>query len=207
MNPSPSPQGIIHNALNQNISILSEKDSAELLNFFDIPVVSNKLVKSAREAVDCANTMGLPVVIKGCGSGIAHKSELGLVKPGLQSPNAVQAAAEDLLKKAPENMDGLLVQPMVRGKREFVAGMFRDPLFGAVIVFGLGGIFTEALHDVAFRLAPLCDKDIMSMLSEFKGKALLGAFRGEAPVDMALLKRTLKGLSGLAIQYPGNTRD
>ena len=199
---NPSPDDIIQQALNRNISILSEKDSARLLHSFDIPMVSHKLVHTPREALDCAASLGLPVVIKGCGSGIAHKSELGLVKADLQSPGAVEAAAEDLLEIAPENMEGLLVQPMVQGKREFVAGMFRDPLFGAVIVFGLGGIFTEALHDVVFRLAPLSDKDIMNMLSEFKGKALLGAFRGEAPVNMGLLKRTLKGLSDLAIQCP-----
>ncbi len=199
---NPSPDDIIQQALNRNISILSEKDSARLLHSFDIPMVSHKLVHTPQEALDCAATLGLPVVIKGCGSGIAHKSELGLVKADLQSPGTVEAAAKDLLEIAPENMEGLLVQPMVQGKREFVAGMFRDPLFGAIIVFGLGGIFTEALHDVVFRLAPLSDKDIMNMLSEFKGKALLGAFRGEAPVDMGLLKRTLKGLSDLAMQYP-----
>ncbi len=202
MNPSPSPEGIIQKALNQNISILSEKDSALILHSFGIPMVSHKLVYTPREALDSAISMGLPVVIKGCGSGIAHKSELGLVKTGLQSPSAVEAAAEDLLEKAPENMEGLLVQPMVQGKREFVAGMFRDPLFGAVIVFGLGGILTEALHDVVFRLAPLSDKDIMDMVSEFKGKLLLGTFRGEASVDLELLKQTLKGLSDLAIQWP-----
>ena len=202
MSTSPSPKHIIQQALNRDISILSEKDSTDILIFFDIPVILNKIVHTAQEAVDCAVSMGFPVVLKGCGSGIAHKSELGLVKPGLQSSEAVHMAAEGLLKKGPETMEGLLVQPMVQGKREFVAGMFRDPLFGAVIVFGLGGIFTEALHDVVFRLAPLSDADIMSMLAEFRGKSMLEAFRGEAAVNIDLIKRTLKGLSQLAVKFP-----
>ncbi len=202
MNPSSSPDHTIKKALKQNISILSEKDSTDILNFFNIPVVSNQMVHTAQEAADCAKSMGFPVVLKGCGTGIAHKSELGLVKAGLNSSEAVEIAAEELLKNGPETIEGLLVQPMVQGKREFVAGMFRDPLFGAMIVFGLGGIFTEALHDVVFRLAPLSDNDIMTMLAEFKGKSLLGGFRGEAPVDVMQLNRTLKGLSNLAIQYP-----
>ena len=202
MNSSPSYHQTIQRALNQGISILSEKDSTELLNSAGIPVVTNNMAHNPQKAIEMAQTMGFPVVVKGCGSGIAHKSELGLVKPGLFSSDAVRTAAEEIFEKAPENLDGLLIQPMIQGKREFVAGMFRDPQFGAMIVFGLGGIFTEALHDVVFRLAPLSDADIKEMVDEFKGKTLLKAFRGESPVDIKQLKCTLKGLSDLAIQCP-----
>jgi acyl-CoA synthetase (NDP forming) len=202
MNQPDLVQQKITIAMEQGISILSEKDSNDILEAFDIPVVSNNMIHTAQEANDVAGTMGFPVVLKGCGSGIAHKSELGLVKPGLSSPEAVRHAATDILQNAPAELEGLLIQPMIQGKREFVAGMFRDPQFGAVIMFGLGGIFTEALHDVVFRLAPLSDTDIATMVSEISGKSLLGPFRGEAAVDVKKLKRTLRGLSELAIQCP-----
>ena len=202
MNPPDLIQKKITLAMAQGISILSEKDSNDILQAFDIPVVLNNVVHTAQEAQDVAQTIGFPVVLKGCGSGIAHKSELGLVKPGLFSSEAVRCAATDILENAPPELEGMLIQPMIQGKREFVAGMFRDPHFGAVIMFGLGGIYTEALHDVAFRLAPLSDKDIVSMVSEISGKSLLGAFRGEMPVDFEKLKSTLKGLSQLSIHCP-----
>ena len=202
MNPPEWIKQKISAAVDQGITIFSEKVSNDLLNAFDIPVVSNKMIHTAREAGETARTMEFPVVLKGCGSGIAHKSELALVKTGLSSPEAVYRAATAILENPSAELEGLLIQPMIQGNREFVAGMFRDPLFGAVIIFGLGGIFTEALHDVVFRLAPLSEKDITAMVSEISGKKLLGSFRGEAAVDFKKIKRTLLGLSQLAIQCP-----
>ena len=193
---------ILDQALKNKITVLSEKQAARILSEFDIPMVPNISATTPEDASRAARDLGFPVVVKGCGSNLAHKSELGLVKPGLATAAAVTAAAEALLENPPDGQEELLVQPMVPGKREFVAGMFRDTLFGAVVMFGLGGIFTEALHDVVFRLAPLCDDDIMEMVSEISSKALLDQFRGEAPVNRDQLYRTLKGISRLADTCP-----
>ncbi|SMC60119.1 Acyl-CoA synthetase (NDP forming) [Desulfocicer vacuolatum DSM 3385] len=192
----------INTAMAQKVTILSEKDAGDILNAYDIPMVSNNMAGNAQEAIAIAETMEFPLVLKGCGKEIAHKSELGLVKPGLFSSKAVQQAALDIFEKAPVQLEGVLIQPMIQGKREFVAGMFKDPHFGAVIVFGLGGIFTEALHDVVFRLAPLSHNDIITMVSEISGKKMLGPFRGEVAVDFKKIESTLMGLSRLATHCP-----
>ena len=115
---------------------------------------------------------------------------------------AVLGAAEAILGQSSSGVEGILVQPQLKGRRELVAGLFRDEQFGPVIMFGLGGIFTEALADMTLRLAPLGEEDAQAMLCEIRAQALLGAFRGEAPAERETLVRTLRALSRIATEHP-----
>jgi hypothetical protein len=136
------------------------------------------------------------------GSTLLHKTESRLVHLHLGDAEAVGHAAESISLQAGAALEGFLVQPMIAAKREFVAGMFRDPEYGPVIMFGLGGIFTEAFSDVVFRLAPLSPEDAGDMLDEIRSGALLDSFRGEAAADRAILVQTLTGISRAALENP-----
>ncbi|MBT4364515.1 MAG: acetate--CoA ligase family protein, partial [Desulfobacteraceae bacterium] len=157
---------------------LSESESKKVLAQYGVPVVSERIAENEETAVKAAEETGFPVVLKGLGSKILHKTERGLVHLNLTDTGMVRKAAASIIKEAGEELEGILVQPCLEGKREFVAGFFRDKLFGPVVMFGLGGVFTEALSDVSFRLAPLEKADAVEMLNEINSKALLGSFRG-----------------------------
>ena len=161
-------------------------------------------VRGVEEAVAAAKAIGHPVVVKLCGDTIAHKTERGLVRLRLADDAAVRTAAESLLAAATP-ADGevtLLVAPMVSGLREFIVGVVHDPQFGANVMLGVGGVLAEAIADVQFRPAPLSDADADDMIGSLRSAALLGAFRGEAPVDRAALKAVLLGLSAVAAARP-----
>ena len=183
---------------------LSEASSKQLLASYGVPVLEERIVHDADAAVAAATAIGLPVVVKLCGDGIAHKTERGLVRLGLRDAPAVREAAAELLAAArPE--DGaveLLVAPMVRGNRELIAGLTRDPQFGPCVMLGVGGVLAEALGDVAFRLVPLTDVDADELIADLRTQKLLGPFRGEPAVDRAALRTTLLGLSRLAEERP-----
>ena len=134
----------------------------------------------------------------GLGAQFAHKTELGLVHLNLRDEAGVRSAAAQLAG-AMKGDGEILVQQMVSGKREFLVGMSRDPQFGGTVTFGLGGIFAEALADVALRLAPVSRADALEMLTEIRATALLGPVRGMPAVDTEVLVRTITGLSRLAI--------
>jgi acetate---CoA ligase (ADP-forming) subunit beta len=189
---------------------LSEAESKALLARHGVPVPDEELVASPEEAAAAAGRIGYPVVVKLCGRAIAHKTERGLVKLNLRDADAVAAAATELLAAArPEDWGGspaspeadpgmgLLVGAMVSGARELIAGFVRDDEFGPCVMLGIGGIFAEALGDVAFRLAPLEPIDADDLIDDLSNQALLGAVRGEPPVDRAALARILLGLAEL----------
>jgi acetate---CoA ligase (ADP-forming) subunit beta len=182
---------------------LSEYDSKRLLASAGVPVLDERLVTSADDAVAAALELGAPdqpVVLKLCGEGVAHKTERGLVRLGLRSGDDVREAADALLVAArPDDGDvGVLVAPQARGSRELIAGVHRDPQFGPCVMVGLGGVLAEALGDVTFRLAPLQPVDAEEMLDDLSGQALLGSFRGEPPVDRVAVTEIVLGLSRLA---------
>jgi acetyl-CoA synthetase (ADP-forming) len=179
------------------VPTLSEAESKALLARHGVPVPGEALVSTPEEAAEAADQIGYPVVVKLCGAAIAHKTERGLVKLGLRDTAAVHAAAAELLAAArPEDGDvALLVAQMVSGARELIAGFVRDDEFGPCVMLGIGGIFTEALGDVAFRLAPLDAADAADLIDDLANQALLGAVRGEPPVDRAALARILLALA------------
>jgi acetyl-CoA synthetase (ADP-forming) len=183
---------------------LSEADSKRLLRTHGVPVVDDRLVTDADAAVAAAGELGGPVALKLCGDAIAHKTERGLVRLNLADPDAVRAAADELLAAAtPE--DGpveLLVAPMLRGSRELIAGIARDEQFGPTVLLGLGGVLAEAVADVVIRLVPLEPIDAQEMIEELRSQALLGPFRGEPAVDRTALAAVLLGLSAAAVAEP-----
>jgi succinyl-CoA synthetase beta subunit len=183
------------------VRALDEFEAKRLLAGYGVPVVREARVADAEAAIAAAGSIGYPVVLKGCGAAFAHKTERGLVALDLRDERALREAAARLQAAMPDPGD-LLVQRMVRGQREFLVGFYRDPVYGPVVSFGLGGIFAEALADVALRLAPLSADDAGAMLEEIRARALLGPLRGLPAVDAEALVRVLLGLSRLAQQRP-----
>jgi acetyl-CoA synthetase (ADP-forming) len=183
---------------------LSEEDSKALLAPFGVPFADERVVPGVGEAVDAADELGYPVVLKLSGEGIAHKTERGLVRLDLVDAAAVRAAASELLGAATE-ADGpvsLLVAPMLRGTRELIAGLATDPQFGATVVVGVGGVLAEAVADVALRLVPITEVDAHEMIGDLASQRLLGEFRGEPAVDRDALATVLVGLSTAAQAHP-----
>ncbi len=190
-----------------SIRTLSEHEAKLRLAAAGIPVAPERLCPDADRAVAAAEELGLPVAVKLCGAGLAHKTERGLVRLGLHDAAAVHRAASELLALArPEDRAGgeigLLVARMVEGKREVIAGCTTDPTFGRGVMLGIGGIFAEMLADVVFRLVPLERVDAEEMLDELEHRDWLGPFRGEPPVDREALIAVLLGLSRLAEDDP-----
>jgi acetyl-CoA synthetase (ADP-forming) len=178
---------------------LSEAESTALLASYGVPCVEERLVADAAAATAAAGELGLPVVAKLAGPAIAHKTERGLVRLDLRSPADVATAVDELLAAArPEDGDvQVLVAPMVRGSRELIAGAHRDPQFGPCVMVGLGGVLAEAIADVSVRLVPVTPIDAEEMLGELAGQALLGAVRGEAPVDRIAVAHVIDALARL----------
>ena len=195
-------QEIIHSLEPGESVSLDERKSKRLLQHYSIPVVSEAVVHSEAEAQTQAASLGFPVVAKGFGSRLSHKSELGLVKLDLRDAEAVRVAFAELLEIGGADLEGVLLQPQIPGRREFLAGMFRDPVFGPVIMFGLGGVFAEGLADIALGIAPLEDQEAGDMLDQIRSASLLGHFRGDAPVSRDRLVRILTALSRIALDYP-----
>ena len=193
---------IIEKAKSQKRTALTEAEAKEVLKKYGIPVVEEKAVKTSEETEIAAKEIGYPVVLKGLGSRLTHKTERGLVKLNLKNKEDVRSAALYIKEAAGSDLEGFLIQPMLEGKREFVAGLFHDEQFGATVMFGLGGIFTEAIGDVVFRLAPLDDHEARKMIDELHAQKLLGAFRGEKAADKEALIKTIVGLSKIGTEIP-----
>lgn len=197
-----NPSEIITKAIRENRTALTEAEAKVVLKHYRIPVVEEKIVNNINDLNVFAREMGYPVVLKGLGSRLTHKTERGLVKLNIKNPDDLQEAAVYIKDAAGDDLEGFLLQPMLEGKREFVAGLFFDEQFGPVIMFGLGGIFTEAIGDVVFRLAPLDEEEANRMISEMSAKKLLKDFRGEKAPDNDALVRVLIGLSEMAMNIP-----
>lgn len=183
---------------------LSESASKALLREYGVPMADEREVATAAEAAAAAAELGFPVVAKLCGDAIAHKTERGLVRLRLGDAASVEQAAADLLAAATPD-DGpvsVLVAPMVSGNRELIAGVVRDPQFGANVMLGVGGILAEAVADVVFRPVPLSEVDAAEMIDQLATQKLLGEFRGEAAVDRSRLRAVLLGLSKAAEARP-----
>ncbi|MBW2371242.1 MAG: acetate--CoA ligase family protein [Deltaproteobacteria bacterium] len=186
------------------MSTLSEHASKALLAEHGVPLAREADAPDPTGAVRAAESIGFPVAVKLSGDGIAHKTERGLVRLGLGDADAVRAAAGELLAEArPEDGDvRLLVAEMVGGARELIAGVARDPQFGACVLLGLGGILTEAVGDAVFAVAPISRVEALAMLDGLGAQRLLGAFRGEPAVDREAVADLLVSLGSLAAARP-----
>jgi succinyl-CoA synthetase beta subunit len=180
---------------------LDEFEAKRLLAGYGVPVVAEARAGDADAAAAAARAIGYPVVLKGCGAEHLHKTERGLVELDVPDETALRTAAGRLLA-AMQGRGDLLVQRRVQGRREFLAGFSRDPVYGPVVTFGLGGIHAEVLADVALRLAPIDADDARAMLGEIRAHALLGPVRGLPAVDAEALVGVLLALSRLAVERP-----
>jgi acetyl-CoA synthetase (ADP-forming) len=183
---------------------LSEHESKQLLADAGIPIPEQRLVSSADEAVSAAEELGYPVALKLCGRGIAHKTERNLVRLDVGSAEEVRDQAGQLLaERRPEDGDaGVLIQAMVSGRRELIAGLLRDPQFGPCVMFGLGGVFAELVKDVAFAVAPLEPHDAEDLIHALRHREILDAFRGEPEADIAKLAHILETLGRIGEARP-----
>jgi len=178
---------------------LSESRSRLLVSEAGIPVSNWETADSTQEAVSLARNLGFPVVVKLCGDEIAHKTERGLVRLNLNTEEAVQEAADELLSSVTAD-DGdvtLLVSEQIRGNRELIVGLVRDEQFGPCVMLGIGGILAEAVADVAFRLAPLSRSEASDLIDDLSMQSLLDSFRGEPAVDREALINVLCVLGDL----------
>ena len=166
------------------------------------PLLRKSSCSTEDDAVLQSKTIGFPVVLKGLGARLTHKTERGLVKVNLKSEEEVRQAYRAIRDSAGDDWEACLIQPLIEGKREFVAGLFRDAQFGPTVMFGLGGIFTEALNDVTFRIAPLTEAQGLTMMNEITSSKLMDPFRGEAPADRNKILQVLLGLSRLGLEHP-----
>jgi len=184
------------------MSTLSEFASKEILARHGLPILQERVVTSSSEVNGVLAQMSLPVVAKLCGPSIAHKTERGLVKLNLQTNDDVRKAVDDLLGAALP-ADGeveVLIAPMIKSSREFIAGVVRDAQFGANVMLGVGGVLAEAIADVVFRPVPLSPHDAHEMITELRSQKLLGEFRGEPAVSIEALVSVLLALSNVSVE-------
>jgi acyl-CoA synthetase (NDP forming) len=193
----------INAALKQGIQSFNEDRAKKIFKQLGLHVVQEIRIESMADLHGAAQTIGYPVVLKGIAKQILHKTEAGMVDVDITNEADLKKSAQKMKSNAGDDFEAFLIQPMIQGKRQFTAGMFKDPQFGPVIMFGVGGVLTEALKDTVFRLAPLSETDIDNMLDSLRSKALLASFRGEPAVNRPEIKSVLRRLSDLAISCPG----
>ena len=192
---------IIEQALNNGQTTLSEFDSKKILKEYSIPVTKEIVVNDLAALETAANEIGFPLVLKGSSAEIAHKTEMGLIKIDLRNLTEAKEAFIDIQSKMNVDDKAVLVQEMVKGQRELVVGMTRDPQFGPCVMFGLGGIFTEILKDVAFRVAPLEKRDALEIMNDIKGKKILDAVRGMEAVDKEVMANILIAVGQMGLDH------
>ncbi len=180
---------------------LSEHVSKAVLAAYDLPVTADVLCHSPAEAARAAGQIGYPVVLKACSAELAHKSDLGLVAVGVGSGAEVRSTFDELVERSPVALDGVLVCPTAEPGVECVVGVSQDPLFGPVVMFGLGGVLVEVLGDVTFRVPPFDRDEAHRMIREVKGFPLLTGLRGRPPADLEALVDVIMGVQRLAVDH------
>ena len=188
---------IIEMALAKGRSTLSESESKQILSQYNIPITKEILVTDADGLDRAIQEIGFPLVMKGCAADLAHKTESGLVRVDIRDAQEAREAFEAMMQAMDSGDKGVLVQEMIKGKRELVVGLTRDPQFGPCVMFGLGGIFTEVLEDIVFRVAPITKADALDMMNEIKGKKILEAIRGMEAADKDMLADILVAVGRL----------
>jgi acetyltransferase len=184
-----------------------ETESRDLLHHYGMALPDARLARTSSEAGDIYDKFEQPLAMKVISPDIVHKSDVGGVRLGLSTREQVERSFDEILANAEkvtgrDRVVGMLLSPMASKGQECIIGMIRDPQFGPVIMFGLGGIFVEVLKDVSFRVAPLTAEDIDEMIQEIKGYQILTGIRGEEPKDVDSLKDILARLSQIVIDNP-----
>lgn len=192
---------MIHEALKENRTNLSEQESKDFLRNYELPLPRFRLVKHRSDLPEIISEIGFPCVMKCCGGHILHKTEYGLVKKGISNLDEAFSSFDVLNAKiAGINNVGILVEEMIQSPRELMAGLMRDEQFGPCLMFGLGGIFTEVLKDTVFRVAPLSKEDAHSMLEQIRGKKILQDIRGLPATNLDKLSDLLIKLGEIGLE-------
>jgi len=198
---------IIENSLKEGRGFLLEYEAEEILAEYGLDVAPALLARNPEEAVSFASEVGWPVVLKVMSPRIIHKTEAGVVMVGIGGVEELCRAWEKLIKNAAAydsaaEIKGVLVQKMIPGGKEVIVGASRDPQFGPLVMFGLGGIFVEVLNDVVFRAAPVSEKEAERMIGEIRFLKLLKGFRGDEPADIPALASAVSRISKLVTDFP-----
>ena len=198
---------VFQNVLNAGRFDLGEMEAREVISAYGFEVPESILARNEEEASKAAEEIGFPVVMKIASPDILHKSDIGGVHVGISDPAEARTAFLEIRQNTRRHMPdaeiwGVLVQQMVGGGKEVILGMSKDPQFGPLLMFGLGGIYVEALKDVAFRIAPISVDDADAMIHEIRSFPLLRGVRGEKPADIAAIKNSLVRLSQLVTDFP-----
>jgi acetyltransferase len=198
---------ILNEAIQNNHLYLPEDEAANILKIYGFPVVPGKLATSPDEAGLIALNTGFPVVLKIMSDDIIHKSDVKGVAININSVeearNAYTAIIDQVLQIMPEaRIKGIQVSKMILSGEEVILGIKRDPSFGPIIMFGLGGLYVEIFKDVSFRVAPIDEIIADSMIRQIKSYKILDGIRGKAPRDIAAIRESLMRLSQLALDCP-----
>lgn len=191
---------LIDQASKDGRTALSEYESKQVLASYGIPVTREELILNPEDLSQAIHKIGYPLVMKGCAADIAHKTERGLIRVDIRNEDEAHVAYKEITAAMGGGEKAVLVQQMIKGQRELVVGLTRDPQFGPCVMFGLGGIFTEILEDTSFRVAPIEKRDALEMILEIKAHKILGAIRGMEPVDKDMLAKILIAVGQLGIE-------
>ena len=197
-----APKKIFKKTIQTDHKVITEELSKGILEEYGVSVPPYALATTAKEAVKAAKRIGFPVVMKVVSPKILHKTDVGGVKVGISKMSDVRKTFADMkkrLNKKGSGFKGILLEKMVPKGVELIVGVQNDPQFGPVIMVGMGGIMTEVMKDVAFRMLPITQSDAKSMLAELKGAALLDGFRGSDPVDKREVARMLTKIGKMAM--------
>ncbi|MEA1958930.1 MAG: acetate--CoA ligase family protein [Chloroflexota bacterium] len=197
----------IATAKKEGRTALNELESKQLLKAADIKTTDIKLARTKDEAVSLSKELGFPIVLKIISPDILHKTDVGGVKLNLNSEDEAGKAFDEIIDAAKKhdpkaNIEGVSVQPMARPATEVIIGMSKDPQFGPVLMFGLGGILVEVLKDVSFRIVPLTRRDARDMIKEIKGYPILEGYRGQEPANIEMLEDLLLKVSDFVENRP-----
>ncbi|MBA7536317.1 hypothetical protein ES705_28580 [subsurface metagenome] len=197
---------IIEKAKKEKRSLL-ETEAKELLKEYGIPVPDFKLIKNEEEIDGLAKEINFPIVMKIVSPDIIHKTDAGGVKVNIKDETEARLAYQEIIFKAKKynkeaRIEGVIVYSMVPQETEIIIGMMKDPHFGPVAMFGLGGIFVEVLKDISFRIIPLEEKDAREMITEIRGYEILKGARGNPPRDIQAIKEVLMKVSKLTTENP-----
>ncbi len=184
---------------------LSQHDAMKVLEAYGLPIAKTEFAKTREEAVKSAKRIGFPVAMKIVSTDVVHKFDVGGVKLDLTSERDVLESFNEIMRNVKSQLpkarlEGVVVQEHVRGGRETIVGMRRDPKFGPLLMFGLGGIYVEAYRDVSFRLAPVRELGAHNMISQIRGSKILEGFRGQPPSDIKALAECIERTSQLALE-------
>jgi acetate---CoA ligase (ADP-forming) len=200
-------QEIISNAKRAGLTNLPQDDALRILGTYGLPVIKTETASSKMEAVEAAKRLGYPVAMKIVSPDVVHKIDVGGVKLDLNSDQEISEAYDEILKnviaRLPKaRIEGVLLQEYVTGGTETIIGIHRDPKFGPLLMFGLGGIYVEAYRDVSFRLAPIRELSADNMISQIRGSKILQGFRGQPPADIKTIAECIERLSQLSMELP-----